>query len=720
MSTIKPNLFALLVGINSYPEGISDLKGALNDVDEFRALLRENFIQNKFDGFKLETLTEGAATKAAIVDTWKEVFKNATKGDVCFFYFAGHGVREETSLKSFKEREIDGRIETLFCADSQKRQKKGPGIDLGKHTTLADKELRYLIHKLTKKGIRVVTIFDCCHSGDNTRDLVEKIPEGARQISRYALVERSYEGFIFSKDKERQAFEGPSLDQELPLGEHVQYSACRDEELAFEKPDKDDNEKYNGVFTRALLKILRKRQGNISFRNLYNQVAYSMPRDEIKWQQPQFFIPFKESSSRHLEFLTFGLMGTPKELSLTYNEGIWSLPLGHLQGIFGNTQVWVYSLGKKNEGIPVKNKKIFLTKTEISFEPWAEHPKEDYMARVEGFAMEPLKIGVADGSEASAELTQCLKALGELPKAQEQGQGPESQEEEAPRSIVGAWGEESPDYELSLRGNEIRLCNPGDTRPVIKPLSLDSTSNLEIADKLSLLHPEFEQMAQWHFLKELDSMNGASSNFGGEFPLELRLFQYANPDKGEEMELYPKNGDFTCHLTEDRGGNPYTQIRLELTNTQSEALYCSLIYLSMDYGIDTGLMDQENGKLEIGKSLHSSKKQGKYITYRFSSSSHILPDKWPAKQDYLKVIVSNQVFSIGDLQKKPLPMHHGIQNRYLSRNLDTGSRGISKFEPFWLVKTYGLRVLNPQHHPLPCELIKDEKKQKECIDKRSA
>ena len=726
MTETKPNLFAFLVGINSYPEGIKNLKGALNDVAEVKKYLNEPFVQKKFETVVLEELTdltkEGPPTKDAIVAKWKEVFGKASMGDVCFFFFAGHGVREATYLSSFKELEIDGKIETLFCADSQKRKQKMPGMDMKTRTTLADKELRYLIHTLSKKGIRVVTIFDCCHSGDNTRSLMGGVPDNARQIGRLVLAPRDYEGFIFSKDFKEESFKGPYLNKVLPLGEHVQFSACRDEELAFETPE--EAEERNGVFTTALLKILRIRKGNISFRDLYHQVAQAMPRNIEQLQQPQFFIPFEESSSRYLEFLTFQPMGATRDVGVVYKEDlkIWSLPLGHLHGIFEKTQVNVFPSQDPKISMAARIDKIFLTHTDISFTPHADFARDSYLAHVKGLAIKPLIIGMADATVSTTTDLDLLKEkIGALT------QGPESLRptgEQLPIPIKWATEGESLDYEVSLHNNNIEVCRPGDTRPVIQPLYyLPDASYIE---NISKLRSEFQQMAQWHYFKELDSMNNLNSD--REFPLELRLFQCLDLESGEEIEILPKNGNFTCYLTEGlkaeedpQGLGPHTHFRLELKNVQEQAYSASLLYLSMDYGISIKMMEEENKSLGMGESLCSKKYiKDQYIRYRFSKATHIILDDWPCKEDYLKIIVSNESFNIGDFQMDSLPMRGGKKRGGGDRNIDgeEKERKLSPFEPYWRVRTYGLRVLNPKLNPLPCEYYVDEAKKQACIETR--
>jgi hypothetical protein len=76
--------------------------------------------------------------------------------------------KKEDSLWRF---EPDNKLEGIVCYDSITEEESG--------TLLADKELRYLIHQIATKNEQgeakagsphIVTIFDCCHSGENTRN----------------------------------------------------------------------------------------------------------------------------------------------------------------------------------------------------------------------------------------------------------------------------------------------------------------------------------------------------------------------------------------------------------------------------------------------------------------------------------------------------------------------------------------------------------------------
>ena len=160
----KPKLYALLVGINDYNENIllagkkvkfPELYGCVSDANKVRKYLKtESYFETS-----IKLLEDHNATKAEIVRQFDDHLGKAGKDDTVLFYFSGHGTQEFADKSIFKS-ETDNRLESIACYFSKSDD----------DFLLADKELRWLIYKLSQKESHIVTIFDCCHSGDNTRN----------------------------------------------------------------------------------------------------------------------------------------------------------------------------------------------------------------------------------------------------------------------------------------------------------------------------------------------------------------------------------------------------------------------------------------------------------------------------------------------------------------------------------------------------------------------
>ena len=122
-------LHSLLIGINDYQSSsIRNLNGCEADVERMTTFLK-NF--SKEAQAPPVILTSSDAQKAQIVAAFKEMIDKAEKGDVCFFYYSGHGALEVAN-KVFRDYEANNALEVLVCHDADIDNSTG---------FLADKEL---------------------------------------------------------------------------------------------------------------------------------------------------------------------------------------------------------------------------------------------------------------------------------------------------------------------------------------------------------------------------------------------------------------------------------------------------------------------------------------------------------------------------------------------------------------------------------------------------
>jgi hypothetical protein len=164
---------ALLVGINDYTASRlgaashppapgrdwPNLSGAVNDVAAVQQML---MLLYGFDAHDIVTLADQAATRDAILAAIDHTLvQPAEKGDVVFFYFAGHG----SQVRNTKSDEADRLDESIVPADSR-----------GGARDIRDKELRPLFNRILDRGARLTVMLDNCHSGSGARGL----PTGAR------------------------------------------------------------------------------------------------------------------------------------------------------------------------------------------------------------------------------------------------------------------------------------------------------------------------------------------------------------------------------------------------------------------------------------------------------------------------------------------------------------------------------------------------------------
>uniref|UniRef100_UPI0035CA1F04 caspase family protein n=1 Tax=uncultured Nostoc sp. TaxID=340711 RepID=UPI0035CA1F04 len=132
-------LYALLVGIDNYPNPNHRLQGCVNDITAIEEYLNERFDKQEYQLY-LQTLKDEQATREGVIDGFRNHLRQAGENDVVLFYYSGHG-SQELAPKEFWHIEPDHQDETLVCYDS--RTEKG--------WDLADKELALLIAEVAEK-----------------------------------------------------------------------------------------------------------------------------------------------------------------------------------------------------------------------------------------------------------------------------------------------------------------------------------------------------------------------------------------------------------------------------------------------------------------------------------------------------------------------------------------------------------------------------------------
>jgi hypothetical protein len=137
---------ALCIGVNDYPGTHMDLKGCVNDANDWAAELEAR-------GFTVMRLLDAQATKSAMVAALKQLIGTADAEDVVVITFSGHG----TYVPDTNGDEVDGLDEALCPYDVQ----TGGG-------PLIDDEINELF-SARKPGARLLLISDSCHSGTVTR-----------------------------------------------------------------------------------------------------------------------------------------------------------------------------------------------------------------------------------------------------------------------------------------------------------------------------------------------------------------------------------------------------------------------------------------------------------------------------------------------------------------------------------------------------------------------
>lgn len=166
----QADTYALLVGINDYPEPVgadgkplkdkdgnvmtNDLRGAVNDVNEMKNILVTLYGVPEAN---VKVVTDGAANEQGFVDGMKWLIQSAKPGDQVIFHYSGHGgqIKVEKSAE-----DPDGLDEVIVLADD----KLVPDDLFGK-----------IAKSLASKGVHATLLFDSCHSGGMSRDAGDRV-----------------------------------------------------------------------------------------------------------------------------------------------------------------------------------------------------------------------------------------------------------------------------------------------------------------------------------------------------------------------------------------------------------------------------------------------------------------------------------------------------------------------------------------------------------------
>ena len=222
---------ALLIGINDYPFVSPKLHGCLNDVALMRSMLIHTF---NFPSSQIDTLLNEKAVRAAILKSFHKLITDTKTNDTVVIYYSGHGSQIPDKT------EVDSLDETIIPYDYRN--------SVYGAFPILDKQIRNMLDELSAKTTNITIIFDCCHSGGITKDLLTGTEREAPADTR----------------------EAPSSDDFLPVnrGYHakkalndqnarfVLIAGCQSAQKAYET--RSANGIVNGMLTLSLVNELSK------------------------------------------------------------------------------------------------------------------------------------------------------------------------------------------------------------------------------------------------------------------------------------------------------------------------------------------------------------------------------------------------------------------------------------------------------------------------------
>ena len=350
----QTRIFALLVGINDYPEPVPKLGGCIKDVEQIERYLRTKYgdpeeapevgildgetpLTVETDGrLHLCILKNSQATYHHIIRGFREHLGKATGKDTIWFHFSGHGSERFTADEFFKNTDAAGKVASLVPNGKDQTLVCYRDESTGGPLYLADKELAVLLHEVaTARSIEdqkphIVVSLDCCHSGSGTRDTDEPAgfrtrhfdPDPAKTRGEAALEPggiRLLESYI-------DGFYARQSSLEVPVAPHVVFSACESVQLAGDLPE-------GGVFTTSLVKALEEAEAegrNLHYASLFTKTRARARRIRDN-QNPQFgtiggFDPYTC-------FLEGWPLGQPGSYEVFHEDDNWFVRCGAIHGL---------------------------------------------------------------------------------------------------------------------------------------------------------------------------------------------------------------------------------------------------------------------------------------------------------------------------------------------------------------------------------------------------
>jgi lysophospholipase L1-like esterase len=668
--TQPPKLFALLVGIGDYSDRIvlnetvrfPKLGGPPNDVTKLRSYL-ENDMHYKPE---IKVLSDSEATKENIIAGFLDHLSTASSSDVVLFYFSGHGTQEYTGDR-FKS-ETDGKLECIVAWYDEAT----------KHNSLiSDKELRWLIAATSKNNPHIVTIFDCCHSTDVTRNfaIVKNAFGKDRPIEKrvaYVFPARPWNDFVFSEQISEEEIMRAGDEKLLPESPHIALTASESNEAAIEMGGE-------GVFTKVMLYVLQKSNGNISYQSLMSRTRLLMK--DVFEQKPWVYAPGDDKRLLLARFLNKPLDSSREiagEMAFK-GRGKWLFNLGALHGVAGGSMLDVLDpVTFKTTGKALV-KEVFISTALVEPTTSLENSVV-YPIATSSVLVKPMKLFLANSAALPTDHQKVADGLALT----------------LSHAVTLADSEENADYCLRFINGLYFITRRYDPyRPVVEPVSVDDVNFV------SLILTFLEHIAKWEFFKTLENPDNTSQIGDDAIDVEVRIetadgtFRKTNGVEKIIVELFQRGASFASAIT------------ISLTNKSEENLYVCAQYLTTNYMAFTKWINPPVYVLEKGNRVDLQIGGRKEMTISLEPYAELL--NLERQLDQINIIYSQEKFDNMLLEFDGLPMLSADKPRSKAVARGINVQPVNEEEAQvkkWSVQRLELEVMNPLHNKITASKIK--------------
>jgi len=643
------NLYTLLIGINAYPT--SPLHQCRYDVERMTTYCQS--LQNHFDHIFIKKLLDQAATKTNIQQALLDIFEKIQDADSLLIYFSGHGAQEIASA-TFSSA-TNQLLEGIVCF---------PAKEGSKNYLLSNKELRYLLTKCPANP-HLVSVFDCCHSGNLFRG--DKEPKKLPKRISQPFKERQYQDFIFHKAITKSAIQKGAFTKRFPFKNSLHLSACQSNQLAWETAD------TGGVFTDYLLKILAMTDNQLPYQALAHWAKIGIRMTTEIRQTPTLGTQGQGTISAFANWLN--LSPKSKENTqgkLIFNEKLgWYYTYGQLVGIQTNTKIDIEVAPKEVTSAKLKQVNLEDALVDLS-------PKQ--LSKLDKGKIYPVKIKTGLNS---------LKIhLNNLDHTLPFGKDMEDHLLKKNCQLTTA---ANSDFFLNFFNQQVYFSMPNEP---YRPLHHQINGLLQaekINTEIQYLLPNFQR---WMHFKNLYNPDQPQK----EPPIKVALLttdnQFIKNITNQTSSLNPKQ--------KTRQGLWFDAYKIKVTNVSDTDYYLTVLTLGSDLSITAKPFDQQSILLPKGESQFFYKHLAKPI------ASALLDDyktvyNWQAEWFHYQFILHyEEDFSTSI----PACLQPSLPNPILRSNR-MGLIQRAEFELVprnWAVYTSTIRLLNPTYQSITGEL----------------
>jgi pimeloyl-ACP methyl ester carboxylesterase len=639
------NLFALLVGIDSYPDAVPSLNGCVNDINAFTTLLRERAAQDSFQ-LNLQSLTNSQASRQNVIDGFRQHLSRAGEDDVVIFYYSGHGSQSHTPPELWF-LEPDHLDETLVCHDSRL-----PG-----NFDLADKELAVLIDGVASRNPHILVILDSCHSGSGTRAPLQSSDSKVRRMATETRV-RPVESYLAPPYELRRAlsdgvtnFTGRAGFR-LPVGRHILMAACREDEEA--KETAADGQ-ARGVFSSCLAQCIEAMGTRFTYRDLFKRVN-ALVRIRAAKQSP--LIETTDARDLDAEFLSGAIQTHKPYFTISFDKALgWVIDGGAVHGIPApsaaeTTLLAVFPIASQIDqqfdlaesigGASVVDRLAARSKIDLKLTNGEPSEILTYKGVITSLPLPQLQVHITGDPTGIDLLRTALSSAGPQGNA----------------SLFVRESISTTDLRVIAKSDGYQIMRPADERALVVDVP---GVTLESA---ALTIERLEHIARWKNVAELK--NSATRLPEGSVKLEV----YTVGLSGEEKSTDPLERDGELRFGYELAGDEWQPptFKMQITNQSNRRLYFMLLDLPETFSIYSGLLAGHGQWLEPGSSAWATLDGSPLIP-------GIVPDELVNQgmteiRDTLKLIASTEECDATLLDQPDLDVR-------FQPATDSGARGLS-------------------------------------------